>query len=126
MDPPAVRSAGRAGAVCKRMVARAFTGVRPRFEWLLRANGCRCTDHFAGFAITGRFTAGDIVALLRRLPEGSTELMVHPGYCTAELESAPTRLKASRAAELAALVAPEVRQALNEMGIQLSGYRALT
>ena len=109
----------------KRLVSKAFGMVRPRLERVLRANGCRSTDHFAGFSLTGRFAARDVAALIRSLPEGSTEFMVHPGHCTAELRAARTRLKESRAAELAALVAPEVRVALDEAGVALSGYRAL-
>jgi chitin disaccharide deacetylase len=109
----------------KRLVSAAFRLVRPRLERVLRANGCRWTDHFAGFSLTGRFGAREVVELIRALPEGSTEFMVHPGHCTSELRSARTRLKESRAAELAALVAPEVRTALEESGVVLARYREL-
>ena len=109
----------------KRLISQAFGIVRPRLERVLRKNGCRSTDHFAGFSLTGRFTAADIVTLIRSLPDGSTEFMVHPGHCTAELKAARTRLMESRALELAALVAPEVRSALDEVGVRLSGYRYL-
>ena len=47
-----------------------------------------------------------------RFPDGSTELMCHPGRCGEALRHARTRLKESRERELEALVAPEVRQAL--------------
>lgn len=109
----------------KRLVSSAFRIVRPRLERVLRANGCRSTDHFAGFSITGRFGARDVIELIRALPDGTTEFMVHPGHCTAELRATRTRLKESRAQELAALVAPEVRRALDEAGVKLSGYRVL-
>ncbi|HEY3743245.1 MAG TPA: ChbG/HpnK family deacetylase [Bryobacteraceae bacterium] len=109
----------------KRLVSSAFGIVRPRLERVLRENGCRSTDYFAGFSITGRFGARQVVELIRALPEGSTEFMVHPGHCTDELRATRTRLKESRAQELAALVAPEVRRALDEAGVKLSGYRAL-
>ena len=109
----------------KRLVSKAFGIVRPRLQRVLEVNGCLSTDHFAGFSMTGRFNAQDVVQLIGALPEGSTEFMVHPGHCTAELRAAPTRLNESRAQELAALVAPEVRRALNDEGVVLSGYRAL-
>jgi predicted glycoside hydrolase/deacetylase ChbG (UPF0249 family) len=64
--------------------------------------------------------------LIRSLPEGITEFMCHPGHCTVELSCARTRLKESRAAELNALVAPEVRSALGEAGVRLARYRDLT
>ncbi len=109
----------------KRVVSRGFGIVRRRFEKVLARHGCRSTDHFAGFQITGKFTAGDVAALIRSLPEGSTEFMVHPGICTDELRAARTRLKESREAELKALTAPEVRQALKESEVELVGYAGL-
>jgi predicted glycoside hydrolase/deacetylase ChbG (UPF0249 family) len=33
----------------------------------------------------GRFRTAELVELLARLPEGSTELMCHPGFCTEQL-----------------------------------------
>ena len=85
----------------------------------------RSTDHFAGFAITGRYDVPALQALFAKLPEGVTELMTHPGHCTAELQQAPTRLKQSRAAELKALTAPETRAALDSHQITLTRYQAL-
>jgi predicted glycoside hydrolase/deacetylase ChbG (UPF0249 family) len=110
----------------KRAVSRAFGVVRGRFERVLTRHGCRSTDHFAGFQITGKFDALDLAALIRLLPEGSTEFMCHPGICTAELRAASTRLKESREQELRALTAPEVRDALRESGVELVTFSALT
>lgn len=109
----------------KRTVSRAFGVVRGRFQRVLAQHGCRSTDHFAGFQITGKFDASDVAALIRSLPEGSTEFMCHPGFCTAELRAARTRLKESREEELRALTAPEVRDALRESGVELTNYREL-
>ncbi|MFN0106388.1 MAG: carbohydrate deacetylase [Bryobacteraceae bacterium] len=89
------------------------------------SSSLRTTDHFAGFAVTGRFNSKDLEDLFARLPEGITELMTHPGRCTSELQSAPTRLKQSRAAELQALTAPETRAALEKNHITLTRYRDL-
>jgi chitin disaccharide deacetylase len=63
--------------------------------------------------------------LLAVLPEGSTELMVHPGRCGAELQAARNRLKESREEEMKALVAPEVREAVARNGIELATYGLL-
>ena len=109
----------------KRAVSRALGVVRGRFEKVLTRHGCRSTDHFAGLQLTGKFNAADVARLIRSLPEGSTEFMVHPGICTAELRAAHTRLKESREAELRALIAPEVRDALRESGVELVTYRQL-
>jgi predicted glycoside hydrolase/deacetylase ChbG (UPF0249 family) len=63
--------------------------------------------------------------LLDRLPEGTTELMCHPGYQDAELDGKATRLKRERQRELAALTAPEVSSAVKQRGIRLISYREL-
>ena len=105
-----------------RVVSRGLGVVRSRFHRVLASHGCRTTDHFAGFQMTGRLDANSVVSLLRELPAGLTEFMTHPGHHGPELEAARTRLKASRALELAALTSAEVRSALNEFGIQLTRY----
>ncbi|MCX6622069.1 MAG: ChbG/HpnK family deacetylase [Acidobacteria bacterium] len=106
----------------KRALSRATGLLRNRFHRVLAAHGCRTTDHFAGFQITGRFHTAELVDLLRQLPDGLTEFMTHPGYCTEELAGAKTRLKASRQLELEALMAPETRAALTRFEIELVGY----
>jgi predicted glycoside hydrolase/deacetylase ChbG (UPF0249 family) len=100
--------------------------LRRRFHRVLASRGCRTTDHFAGFQITGRFRTAELLELLSAIPPGSTELMVHPGHCGPALRAARTRLKESREAELAALVAPEVREALLRHGIALANYAELS
>ena len=92
---------------------------------MLARHGCRTTDHFAGFAITGRYDAARLARLIRRLPDGLTEFMCHPGFFTAELERAHTRLKASRRQELDALTSAEVRSAIEESNVVLTRYAAL-
>jgi predicted glycoside hydrolase/deacetylase ChbG (UPF0249 family) len=98
---------------------------RRKFERALARRGCRATDHFAGFQLTGRLRTAELVALLRALPEGVTEFMCHPGRCGEELLAAPTRLKHSREEELSALTAPDTRRAIGETGIRLVNYRDL-
>jgi predicted glycoside hydrolase/deacetylase ChbG (UPF0249 family) len=110
----------------QRAAGRGLTLVRRRFERVLAKHGCRSTDHFAGFQLTGRFRTPELVRLIRGLPEGVTEFMCHPGYCGADLLNAPTRLKESRERELEALIAPETRLAIEECGVELVDYRALT
>jgi chitin disaccharide deacetylase len=100
--------------------------LRGRFHRVLARAGCRTTDHFAGFQITGRFRAAGLVKLLAMLPSGSTELMCHPGYCTEALRHAPTRLKESREEELRALTAPEVRAAIEKGAIALVNYAGIS
>lgn len=109
----------------KRATARAMTVARGRFARVLARHGCRATDHFAGFQITGRYDAPGLARLIRALPEGSTEFMCHPGVLGQDLRAARTRLKESRERELRALTSSDVRAAIEECGIQLAGYRDL-
>ena len=99
----------------KRAVSAGFGIVRGRFGRVLARHGCRSTDHFAGFKITGNFDGAGLAMLIRSLPEGSTEFMCHPGRCTDELRAQRTRLKESREQELRALTSPEVRAALTRI-----------
>jgi predicted glycoside hydrolase/deacetylase ChbG (UPF0249 family) len=109
----------------KRLTSRALGLLRRRFQRVLESHGCRSTDHFAGFQITGRWRAAELVELLGLIPAGTTELMCHPGRCGAALRQAHTRLKESREQELEALLSPEARAALSRHGIELVNYRGL-
>jgi len=111
-----------AAPAATRLVNAGFRVIRRRFDRTLARYHCRTTDHFAGFQLTGAFRAAELAALVGALPEGLTEFMCHPGYCTAELRRAPTRLKESRERELQALVSPEVREALAAARVELTNY----
>jgi hopanoid biosynthesis associated protein HpnK len=56
---------------------------------LLEAHGLPPAPHFFGRVLTGLFTPATFHALIRLLPQGTSELMVHPGYPDAAL--APAR-----------------------------------
>ena len=109
----------------KRAISQGLGVVRGRFGKVLARHGCRSTDYFAGFQMTGRYDAAALASLIRALPEGSTEFMCHPGRCGEELLAARTRLKQSREEELRALTSPEVRAVLAEAGVELVSYRTL-
>lgn len=109
----------------KRMLTRALRSVRGSMERVLTRHHCRTTDHFAGFAITGRFGSAELAHLIRHLPQGITELMCHVGYHTAELDGLKTRLKASREAELQALLDARTREAITQSGVRLARFRDL-
>ena len=124
-DLPLTAARG-AAPIMKRVTSSSLDLLRGRFHRVLASQGCRTTDHFAGFQLTGRFRTAELVRLIHELPEGSTEFMCHPGRCGEELRHAPTRLKESREEELAALTAPETRQALTECGVHLENFRGLS
>jgi predicted glycoside hydrolase/deacetylase ChbG (UPF0249 family) len=81
----------------------------------------RSTENFGGVALSGRLDADSLVAALRGLPEGLTELMVHPGKADAESGfDGPDRER-----ELAALTDPRLRPLLKELGVQLTHFGKL-
>jgi predicted glycoside hydrolase/deacetylase ChbG (UPF0249 family) len=92
------------------------------FPFSPKTEGCRTTDHFAGFALTGRMGPVEMELVIRQLKPGFTEFMCHPGYCREQLKLAPTRLKESRELELEALLSDRVRRAVEERGILLAGF----
>jgi predicted glycoside hydrolase/deacetylase ChbG (UPF0249 family) len=103
MEPVFARVAVRA-----RLPLRAIdAGMRAR----LRAAGVRTTDAFLGDASAFPFwTRARLLAALASLPAGSVELMCHPGYAPSR---ARTRFGAEREVELAALVDPAARAAVD-------------
>lgn len=67
----------------------------------------------------------DITQLLGDLPPGITELMVHPGYDSAEL-AAVDDYRASREREVYALISPRLRERIQELGVELTHFGAVT
>lgn len=117
-----LRAARGPAPLRRRMVDRALRPLSRRFDRLIARNGCRATDHFAGFQLTGAYDTGHLAELIRALPEGLTEFMCHPGYCDEELRAAPTRLTESRETELRALQSSETRTALERAGVVLTSF----
>lgn len=84
--------------------------------------GISTADYFCGIAQTGEMTKDGVAQLLRNLPEGTTELMCHPGYADEALQNTATRLQASRQTELEILTDLEIRNLVASQGIRLIDY----
>lgn len=97
----------------------------PKFEKLARSHSMRTPEHFWGIAATGRLNRESILSMLASMPEGTNELMCHPGQYDEDLERSRTRLKKERETELEALTDPVVRTAVEQQGIKLMDYRGL-
>ena len=95
---------------------------RGLYRRLARRYDVSLTDHFLGFELTGSLTENTLLRVLRKLPEGSSELMCHPGRLGPELAAAETRLKESRVRELEALTSPGVRRFIDEAGVRLRPF----
>lgn len=95
--------------------------ARDAREQAVRA-GISTADYFCGIAQTGELTKEGVACLLRSLPEGTTELMCHPGHVDGALQKTATRLQRSRQKELEILTHTEMRNLVASQGIRLIDY----
>ena len=84
--------------------------------------GIAAADYFCGIAQTGELTREGVLRLLEILPEGTTELMCHPGYVDEDLAKSATRLQASRQTEVEILTNTQIRNLVASQGIRLVDY----
>jgi len=96
-----------------------------KFHESVSEAGLYAPDGTVGIVATGSLRQSFLQFLLRHLPEGTWELVCHPGYNDAELQAVRTRLRESREEELRVLTSPEIRQTLAANGIELISYRQL-
>jgi len=87
--------------------------------------GVVTADYFCGIAQTGMLTREGVERLLESLPEGTTELMCHPGYVDEELRATATRLQACREEELGIFTDAGIRKLVATRGIRLLSYKLL-
>jgi len=88
-------------------------------------SGIATADYFCGIAQTGVLTRKGVLQLLASLPDGTTELMCHPGYADADLQNTATRLQKSRQTELEILTDKEIRKSIAALGIRLINYQEI-
>jgi predicted glycoside hydrolase/deacetylase ChbG (UPF0249 family) len=103
----------------------AFQMFASEFRRALKEQGMVSTDGTVGIAATGLLDQQKLLRILRALPEGTWELVCHPGYSDADLQAAGTRLTQSREVELSALTAIETREVLAHLKIKLISYADL-
>ena len=84
--------------------------------------GIATADYFCGIAQTGELTREGVEQFLKSLPEGTTELMCHPGYVDDALKKTATRLQGSRRTELEILTDTRIRNLVASQGIRLIDY----
>lgn len=103
-------------------IAYGVTSLARPFREQLRAAGLVCPDAFCGLAHTGFLNVRTLSELLASIKPGVTELMCHPGYASAELQSFGGSLTKARASELVALTAPEIKNRVERLGIRLINF----
>jgi len=90
----------------------------------LAGTGLASSDHFRGLALKGRLDLEGLLQLIETLPEGTTELMVHPGRAPAEDAFSAFSSK-DRERELESLLDPRFRLALDSAGVVLVSFREI-
>ena len=95
----------------RRAQMRMLRLLEPTFRRIVAKEGFTTTDGAIGVLATGSLDSTTVSSLLRNLPEGTWELVTHPGYNDTDLARVRTRLRASREIErkLLLAIAPQDR-----------------
>ncbi|MDR3416757.1 MAG: hopanoid biosynthesis-associated protein HpnK [Nevskia sp.] len=107
--------------------ARTPALLRPWLQLLRRrldAAGVAYNDTVVGIAHSGGMDEGVMLAALERLPAGVTEIYLHPATVSGSA-IAPSMPDYRHADELAALLSPRVRAAVERLGLPRGGFRDL-
>jgi predicted glycoside hydrolase/deacetylase ChbG (UPF0249 family) len=117
--------ATRPAGAWRRAQVHAMRTQRRSFLRLTRKHGITTTDGAIGILATGSLDEPVLRSLLHAMPNGTWELVCHPGYSDSVLEQAHTRLLASREVERGALleVIPETLR--TDSGMTLIDFRQL-
>ena len=97
-----------------------------RFRKSVTEAGMLTTDGTVGIVATGAMDHDLFGSIVESLPEGTWELVCHPGYNDGDLASVRTRLRESRVEELQLLTSREARGIVDRSGVQLISYRDLS
>ncbi|HYE26461.1 MAG TPA: ChbG/HpnK family deacetylase [Clostridia bacterium] len=115
---PSPRVLTRASLAVRYAEVLALRSFRKQFLRLVRKHGLATTDGSIGVVATGELDQDILREMLERIPEGTWELVCHPGYNDAELATVPTKLRASRETELQALTSAGIRDALHARQVE--------
>lgn len=107
-----------AGVTCFSIFGHAFRKA-------VQEEGMLTTNGTVGIVPTGKLDSKVLQGILEALPEGTWELVCHPGYSDADLAAAGTRLMKSREIELEALTSPEAKSLISRRKIELISYADL-
>ena len=102
-EPAWSRNATTHAPLLRRAQVRLLHTMEKTFRRIVAEEGFATTDGSIGVLATGTLDASTLDSLLQAMPDGTWELVTHPGYNDQALAHAGTRLLASRETELAAL-----------------------
>ena len=113
------RNSLRVGARRQAIENLALVPWAARDRVLLETQSLPPAPHFLGRVLTGVFTPAAFRDLLQSVPEGTSELMMHPGYPDGALSRVRTRLLQQRAAEIALLTDPGTLELVSKANLRL-------
>jgi hopanoid biosynthesis associated protein HpnK len=96
--------------------------LRRRWQKAVREAAFISTDGSLGVASTGTMNEAALRAMLRQMPQGTWELVCHPGYNDSELAGVRTKLRESREVELMALLCVTASELRDEYGAELVSF----
>jgi hopanoid biosynthesis associated protein HpnK len=99
--------------------------LHSQFRSQMHEQQFKTPDGALGVILTGTLDELTLCSMLDRMPEGTWELVCHPGYADAELRAQRTRLFESREIERKALLSAAVRETINRNGIELITFADL-
>lgn len=97
-------AACRGATLVRRTQVTMLRAQRAYFLEATRHSGLATTDGAIGVAITGSLNADALRSMILAMPQGTWELVCHPGYRDQQLDAAGTRLLNSRDTERDALL----------------------
>ena len=86
--------------------------------------GLAVTEHFSGIVAGEAFSEAELLKLIAHLPQGTTEVMMHPGTDNSRLIPA-CDWEHDFEAEMQAIVSPKVRRMIADKAVKIVNYRDL-
>ena len=105
--------------------ARVLNRLANEFRSAVQDAGMSTPEGTLGIVATGIMDERLLQAIIEHTPDGTWELVCHPGYDDDDLARAGTRLRASRVRELELLKSPVIREELERREIKLISYHDL-
>jgi hopanoid biosynthesis associated protein HpnK len=121
---PAWAARRTGGAIAGATVAGLLSPWLAIMRRRLRAARIAHNDHVFGMSDSGAMDEARLLEILGRLPEGVTEIYLHPA-AQSGATIAPSMSGYRHADELAALLSPRVRSAIAASGAATGGFRGL-
>jgi hopanoid biosynthesis associated protein HpnK len=116
------RGFGYMAGSTKQVVLRCLSLLHARS---VRPSELFCPDYLCGVAESGQMTEGALLRTLSSLRPGVTEIMVHPGYHSGEMDRWPLSRRYRREKELIALTSFRVKELVRRLQIELVSYHAV-